>query len=80
MFEEFLGCTFLLDFPTIHDDDAVSHFQRFFLIVGHEYAGDVNLVVEAPQPPPQFLTDFCVKGAEGLVEQQYFRLSRQGTG
>ena len=80
IFEEFLGRAFLLNLAIIHDHDAVGHFQRFFLIVGHEHAGDTNLVVEAPQPAPQFLTDLRVKCAEGFVEQQYFRLSRQSTG
>src|SRR5262245_5351510 len=79
-FEELFGCTFLLDFAVIHDDDAVGYFQRFFLIVRHEHAGDVDLVVEAAQPAPQFLTNFCVKSAEGLVQQQYFGLSGQSAG
>src|SRR5262245_1724452 len=79
-FKEFLGCAFLLNSALIHDDDAVSHLERLFLIVGHEYTGDVNLVMEASQPATQFLTDLCVKGAKRLVKEQHFRLSGQSTG
>src|SRR5215510_346027 len=79
-FKKLLGCAFLLDLALIHDDDAVSHLERFFLIVDHEYTGDVNLVMEASQPTTQFLTDLYVKGAKRLVKEQHFRLSGQSTG
>ena len=29
---------------------SICQFECFFLIVGHEYTGDVNLVMELPQP------------------------------
>ena len=48
----------------------VGNFQRFFLIVGDEDAGDVHFVVQLAQPAAQFLPDFGVQRAERFVEQQ----------
>jgi hypothetical protein len=67
----------LLDPALVHDDDPVGHLHRLFLVVGDENAGDVHLVVQAAQPPAQFLADPRVEGAEGLVEEQHFGLDRE---
>ena len=40
MIENLLWRTDLFDPPLVHDDHAVGHFERFFLIVRHEDAGD----------------------------------------
>ena len=61
----------------VHDHDAVGELERFFLIVRDEHARQVNLLVQAPQPPPQLLPHLRVERAERLVEQQHFRLDRQ---
>ena len=60
----------LLDAAFVHHRDAVGNFQRLFLIVGDEHAGDVNFVVQLAQPAAQFQPDFRVQRAEGFVEQQ----------
>ena len=43
-----------------------------------EYAGDVQLVMQASQPATQLLTHLCVERAERLVQQQYLRLDSEG--
>ena len=68
---------FLFDAPVVHDHDAVGDLERLFLVVRHEHAGHVHVVVQPPQPPPQFLADLGVEGAERLVEQQHARLDRE---
>jgi hypothetical protein len=67
----------LLDHALVHQHHAVGHFQRLFLVVGDEDAGDVQLVVQAAQPAAQFLAHLGVERAEGLVEQQHLGLHRQ---
>jgi len=39
----------------------------------------VQLVVKPTKPAPQVLADACIKGAEGLVEQQHPGLDRERT-
>ena len=39
--------------------------------MGDEDAGDVDLVVQAPEPVPELLADLGIDRAEGLVEQQH---------
>ncbi len=67
----------LLDAAFVHHRNPVGNFQRLFLIVGDEHAGDVNFVVQLAQPAAQFQTDFRVQRAEGFVEQQDAGLDRQ---
>ena len=66
--------------PLIHDHDLVGHLEGFFLIVGDEDAGDVNLVVQPAEPLPQLLPHLGVECAERLVEQQHLRLDGQRPG
>ncbi len=63
--------------PSLHDDHLVGHFKGLFLVVRHEDAGDVDLVVQPPQPVPQLLPHLGVQGAERLVQQQHLRLDGQ---
>jgi hypothetical protein len=70
----------LLDAAVVHDDDAVGHFERFFLVVGYQYTGNVNLIVQAAEPGTQALADFGIQRAEGLVEQQHARFDGQCAG
>ena len=74
MIVDFVGAVELLDAALIHHSDAIGNLKRFFLVVRDEHAGDVNLIVQLPQPPPQFLPHFGVECAEWLVEQQDFGL------
>ena len=63
--------------PVIHHHDAVSNLQRLLLVVRDEHAGDLQIVVESPQPAPQFLAHLRVQCTKGLVEQQHAGLNRQ---
>lgn len=72
-----IGAADLLYLAAVHQHHVVGHFQRFFLIVRHEQAGDVQIVVQAAQPPAQLLAHLGIERAERLVEQQYARLHRQ---
>ena len=77
MLDDLVDGAVLLDHAVVHDHDAVGELERLFLIVGDEHAGQVDLVVQPPQPAPQLLPDLGVERAERLVEQQHFRLDRQ---
>ena len=55
----------------------LASFERLFLIMRDEDAGDFDLVVQPPQPSAQFLTHLGVERAERLVEQQHSRLDRE---
>ena len=80
MVEDLLGRADLLDLALVHDHDPVAHLERLLLVVGHEDAGDPDLVVQPAQPAAQLLAHLRVQGAEGLVEEQHLGLHRQGAG
>ena len=67
----------LLDAARVHQHHPVGHFQRLFLVVRHEHAGHVQLVVQPAQPAAQFLAHLGVQRAKGFVQQQHARLHRQ---
>ena len=75
-----VGCANLFDLAVVHDHHAVRHFQRLFLVVRDEHAGEIDLVVQTPQPAAQFLAHLGVERAEGLVQQQDLGFDRQRTG
>ena len=56
------------------------HVQGFFLVVGDQDAGDVQLVVRVAQPAAQFFAHLGVECAKGFVQQEHFGLHRQDTG
>src|SRR5271167_3047863 len=72
-----LGASDLFDAALVHHRDKVSNFERFFLIVGDEDAGDVNLVMQLAQPVPKFLPHFRVERAKWFVEQEHAGLDGQ---
>ena len=74
-----VGAAHLLDAAFVHHRNPVGNFQRLLLIVGDEHAGDVNFVVQLPQPAAEFETDFRVQRAEGFVQQQDAGFDRQRT-
>jgi hypothetical protein len=65
----------LLYLAVVHKHDAVGHLHGFFLVVRNHNGRHLNLFVQPAEPDPEFLTHFCVEGAEGLVEEQYRRLN-----
>ena len=80
MVEDLVRRAFLLDAALVHHDDPVGDLEGLVLVVGDEDAGDVDLLVQAPQPGAQLLAHLGVERAEGLVEQQHPRLHGQGAG
>ena len=75
--EHFFRRADLFDLALVHHDDAVGDFERFFLIVRDENAGDVNFVVQPAEPGPQALADFGIECTERFVQQQHLRLDGQ---
>ncbi len=63
--------------PAIEHHDDVGKLDRFLLIVRHENAGEMQFVMQAPQPAAQFMAHLAVEGAEGLVQQQHVGIDRQ---
>ena len=43
----------LLDLAFIHDSYAAGDFERLFLVVGDEYSGEAELLMQVSQPLPQ---------------------------
>ena len=60
----------LLDPAGVHDEDAIRHRLRLFLVVGHHDRGHVQTTLDvadlAPQPGP----DLCIQRRQRLVEEQ----------
>src|SRR5262249_50789602 len=46
----------------------------------HEDTGNVQFVMEPPEPASQLLSDFCIQCAKGLIKQEHFRLYGQRSG
>ena len=63
--------------PLVHDDDAVGQLERLFLIVRHEDARQMDLLVKPPQPAAQLLPDSGVERTERLVQEEHFWLDRE---
>ena len=80
MMEDLVGRADLLDLAFVHHQHAVGQFEGLFLVVGHENAGQMDFVVQAAEPLPEFLPDLGVQRAERLVQQQHFRLDGQRAG
>ena len=53
--EHFVGRANLLNAAFIHYQHAVGQFHGFVLVVGHEDAGQMDLVMQAAEPLPQLL-------------------------
>jgi tetratricopeptide (TPR) repeat protein len=61
----------LFDPASIENRDGVRHLDGFLLIVRHENAGEMQFVVQTPQPAAQLVAHLAVECAEGLVQQQH---------
>ena len=70
----------LFDDAVVDDDDAVGQLDRLLLIVRHENAGQMNLVVEPPQPSAEIAADVGVERTERLVEEQDLRFDGERAG
>ena len=77
LLEDLARGTHLLDVPAVHDRDPVGHLEGLLLVVGHEHAGHVDLVVQPAEPLAQLLAHLRVERAEGLVEEKDARLRGQ---
>ena len=69
--------TFLLDVPTVCNNDLIRHFNGFFLIVGYENTCNAQLFDHFFQPGTKLLPYFCIDGRERLVQKQQVRSRRQ---
>jgi len=65
------GDTGLFDSPLIEHDDGIRHLNRFLLIMGHEYAREMQFVMQTSQPSPQFMAHLAVESAKRFVQQQH---------
>ena len=64
----------LLDLALVHQHHLVGHLQRLLLVVRDEDAGDVQLVVQAPQPAAQLLAHLGVERPNGSSSSSTLRL------
>ena len=71
MVVDFRRCPNLFDAPAIHHDHPIRQLEGLFLIVRHEYRGDIQLVVQMTQPTSQFLPHLGIQRSERFVEQQH---------
>ncbi len=60
----------LFDPALVHDDDPVRELERLVLVVGHQQAGDPELLVQVVEPVPELLAHPCIQRTERLVEQE----------
>ena len=70
----------LFDAAAVEHHHPVGHFHGLILVVGDEHAGDVHLVVQAPQPAAQLLAHLGIERPEGFVQQQHLRFHGQRPG
>ena len=80
LFEDLVGCASLFDLSVVHHHHLVGEFEGLLLVVRHEHAGHADLVVQPPQPLPQFHSHLGIERAEGLVEQEDLRPDGQRAG
>src|SRR4029453_13321540 len=62
----------------VHDEDPVRELERFVLVVGHQQAGDPELLMQVVEPSPELLAHPCIQRTERLVEQEDLGLGREG--
>ena len=67
----------LLDPAPIEHHHLVGDLERLLLVVRHEQAGHVNLVVQPAEPGAQLVANLRVKRTERLVQQQDLGPRRQ---
>ena len=64
--------------PRFSHNHSVGHFDGFVLIVSHDDAGEVQLLVQAAQPAPQLVAHLAVQRTERLIQQQHLRIHGHG--
>lgn len=72
--------TYLFDAALVHDDDAVGHGERLFLIVRDHDRGDAELALQLLDLVSQMHAHLGVERRQGLVEKQQARRDRHGAG
>ncbi len=70
----------LFDVARVHDRDAVTHRQRFLLVVRHVDERDADLALNPLELELHRVPQLEVEGAERLVEQQRARVVDQRAG
>ena len=77
MIVDLIGGADLFNLAVVDHHHAVGDFERLFLIVRHEHAGEIDFIVQSAQPAAQFFAHFRIQCTEGLIEQQHLRLDGQ---
>jgi hypothetical protein len=77
---DFLRRADLLDAGVVHHDDFVGEFEGLFLIVGDEYGGDLDFLLEGAEPAAEVFADLGVERAEGFVEQEHAGFHGESSG
>ena len=72
------GAADLLDFTMVHDHDLIRDGLGFFLIMGDHDTGDADLALNVFERSAQLFTDFGIKCAKWLIEQQKLGIGGQG--
>ena len=70
----------LLDLGVAHDDDQVGHGHGLALVVGDDDGGDAQSLLQLAKFDLHRFTQIGIQRRQGLVEQEYVRLERQGAG
>src|SRR5437763_1232452 len=65
----------LFDAAIVHHHNAVCYLKRLFLIVGDEYAGDVDFVMQLPEPATKLQSHLGIERAKWLVQEQNARFN-----
>ena len=74
------GSPDLVDVAGVHDRNAVTHRQRFLLVVGHIDERDPDFALDALEFELHHLAQLQVEGAKRFVEQQCAGVVHQRTG
>ncbi len=67
---QLLGRAHLLDLAPVEHDHLVGDLEGLLLVVGHEQAGHVDLVMKTAEPGAQLVANLGVERTERLVQQQ----------
>ena len=67
---------FLHDAPLVHEDDAVGHRERFFLVVRDVEERGAQLLLDAPQLELHRLAQLEIECGQRLVQQEHRAVGR----
>src|SRR5216684_7696951 len=77
MMIDFVWRTHLLDASFVHQNDAIGHLQRFFLIMRDKDARNFEFVVKPSEPAAQCFTHLGVERTKRLIKEKNTGFNRQ---